>query len=327
MGMGTMGRHRRPYGDRDDPARAETAWSMAGARLQQGDHGQYRERSDIPELAKLTTKKRKNTHAPGHELPTLPPDPHSPRCPAATATSEIPPWRDLLAPPPPPPPRTSATDLPPSGVPPTSARPNRRRLLPARRRPRPSSTDLTSSFAGDGRTPAAALLSSPSSFSSPSHRRSSALNPTRIPTPPPGPGTPDVVAGLGSWRAATGLWIPVCTAWTWIPHATVAPKDPHTPPPPTQSASTGRQLGAPSVPMVDPWWAAGSRPLLCVEPCWRPSSSTGCCPPRASGSKPPWLSDAPVRTSAPSCPLLLSVRSYVSRTMACPCCCWEQSNL
>uniref|UniRef100_M8B0Q2 Uncharacterized protein n=1 Tax=Aegilops tauschii TaxID=37682 RepID=M8B0Q2_AEGTA len=45
--------------------------------------------------------------------------------------------------------------------------------------------------------------------------------------------------------------------------------------------------------MVDPWWAAGSCPLLCVEPCWRPSSSTGCCPPRASGSKPPWLSDAP----------------------------------
>ncbi|XP_037430223.1 uncharacterized protein LOC119295890 [Triticum dicoccoides] len=88
--------------------------------------------------------------------------------------------------------------------------------------------------------------------------------------------------------APRGHGFPCATGRPCIPHAVVAayPKRLHWP-----------TALPPLAPMVDPWWAAGSRPLLCVETCWRPSSSTGCRPPRASGSKPPWLSDAPVRYS------------------------------
>ncbi|XBI37471.1 hypothetical protein VPH35_122775 [Triticum aestivum] len=70
--------------------------------------------------------------------------------------------------------------------------------------------------------------------------------------------------------------------------------------PPRASPGPNSNQGRPptSIPCrrhLHPWWAAGCCPLLCVEPCWSPSSSTGCRPPRAKGSKPPSLSDAPVR--------------------------------
>ncbi|XP_048574116.1 vegetative cell wall protein gp1-like [Triticum urartu] len=80
-----------------------------------------------------------------------------------------------------------------------------------------------------------------------------------------------------------------------LPHSAGAPVAALPPPQePAAAPPPPRDLAAAPHPPRDPWWAAGSRPILSVEPCWRPSSSTGCRPPRASGSKPTWLSDAPV---------------------------------